>query len=100
MYLLMATAGIGGGVLWLLVLTVIRRWRRQAPNTLFEMLAAGTCIAYLVLPLTHHIIGTDGYYYISDAANFFGLTWYYQVFAWLLTAVFAWGITRWRLHWQ
>jgi len=89
----MMAASLVVGVVWLFVVTGLRlRLRRRIPGAA-AMLAAGLCIAYLLMPLLHHLVGTDGYYYISDSDNFFAQSWGFQAVAWLVTAATATGVT-------
>ena len=95
----MAVLGVGiiVGIVWLLLLTGVRRWRKIQPDSMLPPLAAGICLAFLLLPLVHHVIGTDGYFYISDAANFFANSSLFQIGAWGGTAVLAYGLARLRV---
>jgi hypothetical protein len=52
------------------------------------------CVAYLILPLAHHLAFTDGYYYISNSNNFFADSVALQTATWLLGAGIATGTTR------
>lgn len=81
------------GVVWLFVVTGLRLWLRQRIPSASAMFVAGLCIAYLLMPLVHHLVGTDGYYYISDSDNFFARSWELQAVAWLVTAATATGVT-------
>ena len=88
--------GLIAGLAGLLVMTVLRRWRRAAcPNTL-AVFIAGLCFAYLLLPLGHHLYVTfaDGYMYISNAANFFASSVPSQSIVWLVAATIALAVTR------
>lgn len=58
------------------------------------MLAAAIAVAYLLMPLLHHLLGTDGYYYISSASNFFPSKLPILVGVWLVTAGLAQELTR------
>jgi hypothetical protein len=80
------------GVGWLLVVTGLRFWRRRPVPGATGVLAAGLCMAYLVMPVVHHQIGTDGYYYISDSDNFFARSEVLQVFTWGVAAGIALGM--------
>jgi hypothetical protein len=52
------------------------------------------CISYLFLPLVHHVIGTDGYYNITDSDNFFSRFPALQLGIWLTGAALAYSATR------
>lgn len=80
------------GVAWLLVVTGLRFWRRRPVPSAMGMFAAGLCVAYLVMPVVHHLIGTDGYYYISDSDNFFARSGVLQGLTWLVAGGMALGV--------
>jgi hypothetical protein len=58
------------------------------------LLLAGLCLAYLLMPLAHHLLGTDGQFYITNSNNFFADSISLQIAIWLLVAIFAWALTR------
>jgi hypothetical protein len=89
----MAAIGLAGGLMWLLVVTALGWWRRRRIPPARALFAAGLCMAYLLLPLTHHTLGTDGYYYISDSDNFFARDVATQIVSWLVSAALALGVT-------
>ena len=92
--------GIVAGLIGLLIVTALRLWRRTPMPGTAMLFIAGACVIYLLLPLTHHLlVGTlEGYFYISTASNFFARTLSFQVMAWLVVALFAWGATLLRRH--
>ena len=69
------------GVVWLLVVTIARavfsarRGVRLPVSKATAVLLAGASVTYLLMPLVHHLFGTNGYFYItcllytSDAAD-------------------------------
>jgi hypothetical protein len=81
------------GVAWLFVVTGLRLWLRRRIPSAAAMLVAGVSIAYLLLPLMHHLVGTDGYYYISDSDNFFAQNVAVQLVVWLVLGGLALGVT-------
>jgi hypothetical protein len=81
------------GVVWLFVVTGLGLWRRRRIPKARAMLVAGVCIAYLLMPLVHHLVGTDEYYYISDSDNFFAQNMVVQLVAWLISGGLALGMT-------
>ena len=87
-------AGALAGVAWLLFMGWLRRRGGRSVPGAGRLLLAGACIAYLLLPLVHYLIGTDGYFYITNSDNFFARNPAMQAGAWLLTAVVGWGVTR------
>jgi len=50
-------------------------------------------MAYLLMPLMHHVVGTDGYFYISDSDNFFAQNGAVQVAVWLVSGGLVLGVT-------
>ena len=88
---LLAVSAIG------LSLSTVARWmlRRRlsvrGPG-LPVLLVAAACCAYLVLPLFHHLFGTDGYFYITDMDNFFSRVLWVQGLSWAMTAALGWGV--------
>jgi len=82
------------GVAWLLIVTGLQVWRRRPAPGAAQLSTAGLCVAYLLLPLLHHVLGTDGYFYISDSDNFFTSNVPLQVATWLVVAGVAAGLTR------
>jgi hypothetical protein len=83
-------ATLGG----LLLLTLLRVWRRLPIPKAGEVFLAGLCAAYPLISLVHHLLGTDGYFYITTADNFFTTRWTLQIGAWLVGALLALGFTR------
>jgi hypothetical protein len=59
-----------------------------------SLLVAGFSVACLLLPLLHHVIGTDGYFYITDSDNFLADGASVQFFVWAAAAAMALAITR------
>jgi len=86
-----------GGLIWLLIMTGLRRWRRKPVPSAGTLLVAGLCWGYLLLPLAHHLLATpSGYHYISAASNFFAFNLGVQALALCVAAILAFGITHWR----
>jgi uncharacterized membrane protein YhaH (DUF805 family) len=83
--------GIAVGVFLLLSATALRSWRRMAVPGVTAMLIAGLCVAYPLMALTHHLyVGlTGGYFYISDADNFFARCLWPSSLGWLVAALIA-----------
>jgi len=98
LYVQMMAVGLIAGVVWLLIMTGLRAWRRTSIPSVAALFSAGLCEAYLLMPLVHHVSFTDGYYYISSMSNFFASSIMAQIAAWLLVAAIAAGITRLRRH--
>jgi hypothetical protein len=94
LYLLVAAAGLLVGLAWLLAMTGLYLWRRQPPPGVTGLFLAGAIAAYLLMPLAHYTVGTDGYFYITTADNFFANNFALQILAWLVGGGVAFGITR------
>jgi len=90
----MMVASLGAGVVCLFVVTGLGLWRRRRVPSAGAMFVAGLCIAYLLMPLTHHLLGTDGYYYLSDSDNFFARNMVVQLVSWLVSGGVALGLTQ------
>lgn len=88
--------GISLGVVGLLIITLLRLWRRTAMPGAAAIFTAGMCVAYLLLPLVHHLfVGLiEGYFYISTASNFFASSVPLQLATWLVAGLVALGVTR------
>jgi hypothetical protein len=97
-YVLMMVLGMIAGVIWLLFMTGLRVWRHHSNSTTGEVLLAGFALSYLLLPFAHHLAFTDGYYYITDSDNFFARNVLLQIFVWLVAAVVAVTVTRFRRY--
>jgi hypothetical protein len=93
LYVLMLFLGAIAGVLWLLFMTALRFWRRQFHHSAAELLLAGFAVSYLFLPLAHHLLFTDGYFYITDSDNFLARNVPLQMFIWTVAAVVALAVT-------
>ena len=83
------------GLIGLLAGHVLRRLLRRPDPELGQLLVAALCCGYLLLPLGHHTMGTNGYFYISDMDNFFARTLWIQFGAWGLTLALAWAYHVW-----
>jgi hypothetical protein len=97
-YMVMTLILLVLGVGWLLFMTLLYWWRRRPVPSVVELGLGGTAVAYLLMPLVHHILGTDGYFYISDSDNFFAMTVWMQSIIWLTTFAIVWLLTRWRIN--
>jgi len=81
-------------------------WRRAEPPSAMTALVAGLDVAYLLLPLVHHLfVSTDegtwldpGYFtYIPSADNYFARSAWVQIGVWGTVAAIALGIRRLRV---
>ncbi|MGC9521241.1 MAG: hypothetical protein ACP5HG_05090 [Anaerolineae bacterium] len=103
-WIVMTGAMLVAGVVALAIATGLRvllmRTRRVRPRTMLaganttQLLLAGAAVAYLGLPLVHHLFATDGYFYITDMENFFSRAAWIQLLTWVLTAALAWATAR------
>ena len=95
-YIAMHLVLIIAGIALLLVMTVFyRRWRRTEIPSATACYVAGIDVAYLLLPLCHHLFGSgDTFVYISDAGNYFARSLPLQIGVWLVVALIAVGTTR------
>lgn len=81
-------------VAWLLVVTGLRILFRTPVPRAATLFLAGLCVAYVLMPLVHHVLGTDGLFYITNSNNFFADNVVLQFASWLLVAGLAWALTR------
>jgi hypothetical protein len=89
----MLSAGVTvAAILWLLLLTAVRYFRSVTTGDFLSLAVAGFCVAYLLLPLVHYLVGTDGYFYITDSDNFLAGSLVMQGLAWLLYAFVVWAL--------
>jgi hypothetical protein len=81
-------------VAWPLVVTsLLALFRRPVPGAA-PLFLAGLSVAYLLMPLLHHVLGTDGLFYITNSNNFFAGTVALQIAIWLLAGGLVWVLTR------
>lgn len=87
------------GLSWLGIMTILRVfWARKFTASGGDILLAGLCVSYLVMPLVHHVMGTDGYFYITNSDNFFAQSLVMQVGVWLMSIGIAFGVARLRKY--
>jgi hypothetical protein len=82
------------GLLMLLFTSVL--WvlsRKRIPGAVATLLA-GLAVAYLFMPLVHHVLFTDGYHYVTDSDNFLARNGPLQLAIYAATAALALGLTR------
>ena len=81
-------------VAWLLVVTGLRTLFRTPVPGAATLFLAGLCVAYVLMPLVHHVLGTDGLFYITNSSNLLADNVALQIAIWLLVAGLAWTLTR------
>ena len=90
-----AIAGTLGGVIWLVIMTGLRAWRRRTWPGASTLFPAGLGLSYLLMPLVHYLFFTPrGYRYITTASNFFAFNGVLQLVVLLVAAILAAGVTR------
>ncbi len=92
-FVLLLIFSAAAGIAWLLLMSGLRIWRGHELPTVQEMLLAGLALAYLFMPLLHHVLFTDGYFYITDSDNFFARNPLLQIVIWLIVLAVALMIT-------
>ena len=80
------------GLLWVLLLSFLRARLQISIDRIMTLFLAGCCVAYLLIPLVHHMLDTDGYFYLTNSDNFFARGLGIQLVAWLGTALVSSGI--------
>lgn len=85
------------GLIWLVLLSFVRAWLGLNVENYPTLLLAGCSVAYLLLPLLHHTLGTDGYFYLTDSDNFFASALAAQLLGWLIVALLTYAVMRLRL---
>lgn len=92
-FVLLLIFSAAAGIAWLLLMSGLRIWRGHELPTVQEMLLAGLALAYLFMPLLHHVLFTGGYFYITDSDNFFARNPLLQIVIWLIVLTVALMIT-------
>ncbi|MGC9349785.1 MAG: hypothetical protein ACP5JG_16725 [Anaerolineae bacterium] len=94
LWLAMLVAVPALGLVGLAAVTGLRCLLHRQLRSLGHLVLAGLCAAYLLLPLTHHLLGTGGRFYITDMDNFFSRNPWIQLGTWGVTFGLAWGAVR------
>lgn len=85
-----AIGGVAGGAVWLVLMSVLRRWGDQESPGAPAVFLAGVGLSYLLMPLTHYLTaGPPGFRYISNSANFFATNLWLQLLAFCVAAGLA-----------
>jgi hypothetical protein len=91
---LAALVGILVGVVWLIFMTGLRKWRGKSSPQASALFVAGLCLSYLLMPLVHHLFFTPlRYRYITTSSNFFAFNAGVQLIVLLVAALLAIGTT-------
>ena len=90
---LMAVMILSGGVM-ILVMTGVRYALKRPPISAMTLFIAGLCVAYPGMSILHHVMFTDGYFYITDSDNFFSRNIPLQVGIWITVWLLCMGISR------
>ncbi len=85
---------LAAGLVGLAVVAGARALLRRPGPALRAVVVAVACCGYLALPLVHHVVGTDGQFYITDMDNFFSRDPAVQAFTWAVTGGLAWAVAR------
>ena len=86
---------IMGGGMWLASTNFFRAMRQIPSQGTAQILIAGLCWSYLVLPLAHHIFATPpDFKYITTSYNFFAYDFTLQVLSFGVAGVLALGATQ------
>ena len=96
-------ASLGGllfSAIWLLGVSWLRSRRRRPAPSAISFYLAGLCLAYLFMPLLHHLAATPpGYRYITIAGNFIAHSPGLQAFTLVVAGLLSWAFTRVRHRW-
>jgi hypothetical protein len=99
MYVMMLVFSVIVGVGWLMVMSALLIWRDREIPEARELVLSGFALAYLLMPLLHHLLFTDGYYYITDSDNFLARNPLLQLAIWFAVVILAIGVTALRKRW-
>lgn len=89
-----ALGGIVAALLWLIMISLLRRWRHKAIPSAGAVVVTGLGLSYVLLPLVHYRLATPlAYPYISAASNFFAFNWGLQGLVLVVAGALAVGIT-------
>ena len=96
----LVAAGFGLMMVWLLIVTGLRLWLRRSVSGAGTTFATGVSVSYLLMPVVHHLLGTDGYFYITGSDNFFARSILVQLLTWAVSGGLVLGLTwlRRRIH--
>lgn len=68
----LAIGSVIGGVVWLVIISVLRQWGGYAIPGAAAVFLSGLTQSYVMMPLAHYLMaGPRGLRYISNSANFF-----------------------------
>lgn len=85
-----AIGSVVGGALWLVLLSVLRRWGDRPSPEAASIFLAGVGLSYTLMPLAHYLTaGPAGFRYITNSANFFAQSPLLQLLAFAAAAGLA-----------
>lgn len=93
-FIVLSVVLILAGIAITLVMTGFRYALKTPPVPATTLFLAGICVTYPGLSILHHVMFTDGYFYITDSDNFFARNLPLQVGIWIVTAIFCVGLAR------
>jgi hypothetical protein len=92
---MVAFGSVAAGAIWSWLVIWLYSMRSKYRIKMAELLTAGICLSYLLLPLVHHLLLVPPEFrYISNSANFFAFNPHIQLLSWLVALVLAFGITN------
>lgn len=90
-----AFGAVMAGAIWSWGVTRLYSRRSKCCIKMMELLLAGICLSYLLLPLAHHLfLSPPEFRYISNSANFFAFNFHIQLMSWLVALISAFVITN------
>lgn len=85
---LLVLLSVVGGLLWLAVMTVLRRLAGMPMPGIFQVLLAAFALHYLLLPVMHHVFRFKTLY-ITSSDNFFARAVWLQLAVWLVALLMS-----------
>jgi hypothetical protein len=102
-YVYLSIAATMAGLAMLVGTSMLYWWRRIPPPGAATWLVSGAEIAYLLLPVIHHVFGSSDqsiwsnphyFAYITNSTNFFASNSLMQLAAWVTVVLLALSVTR------
>jgi len=89
-----SVGGLVGAIFWLVMMTLLRVWRRKRMPGAGELLLTGLALSYVLMPLVHYLLATPpAYRYITTASNFFAFNLWVQLLAFVVAGCLGVGVT-------